>query len=177
MIRSKVSKRYAKALFGLGWEEGRTEEYAKDLGAFTEFYEANPEFARAVSSRIFALEDRKQVLKAVLDRNGLAGPVRNFLSVLLDKDRIGVIAAIAEHYRKLMDEASNIALAEVFVPKPLNGDALQRLERSLGEMTSKKVRIEVREEPSLIGGIVVKVGDLVLDGSIKTQLRSLKESL
>jgi F-type H+-transporting ATPase subunit delta len=76
-----------------------------------------------------------------------------------------------------MDEASNIALAEVFVPKPLNGDALQRLERSLGEMTSKKVRIEVREEPSLIGGIVVKVGDLVLDGSIKTQLRSLKESL
>lgn len=177
MIGSKVSKRYAKALFSLGQEEGKTGEYGKDLAAFTAFYQANPEFARVVSSRIFALEDRKRVLKAVLERSGFSGAVRNFLNVVLDKDRIGAIEAIAEHYGKLMDEASNIALAEVFVPERLKDDALKRLEKGLGEMTSKRVRMEVRVDPSLIGGIVVKVGDLVLDGSIKTQLRSLKESL
>lgn len=177
MIGSKVSKRYAKALFSLGREEGRIEEYGKDLSAFADFFQSDPEFARAVSNRIFGLEERKRVLKAVLDRSGLSRSIRNFLNVLLDKNRIGVVGVITEYYGKLMDEAANIARAEVLVPKPLKSDALNRLKEKLVEMTSKQVRIEVREDPSLIGGIVVKIGDLVLDGSVKTQLRSLKESL
>ncbi len=177
MIASKVSKRYAKALFSLGREEGKIGEYARDLAGFTDFFQSHQEFSTAVSSQIFALEDRKRVLNTVLDKSGLSGPVRNFLNVLLDKDRIRALPAVAEHYKTLMDEASNIARAEVLVPKPLRSDVLERLQKRLGEMTSKQIRIEVREEPSLIGGMVVKIGDLVLDGSVKTQIRSLKESL
>jgi len=174
---SKVAKRYAKALFSIGQEDRKVEEYAKTLIAFMELYRENPEFAGSISTRIFAMEDRKRVLEAVLDRSGLSGPVRNFISLLLDRDRIGEVEGITKYYGRLMDEASNIARAEVFVPRPLKTDALNRLEKSLGQMISKQVKLEVREDPSLIGGIMVKVGDLVLDGSMKAQLRGLRESL
>jgi len=177
LIGSKVAKRYAKALFSIGQEDKKVDRYGKDLSAFTQLYLSNPEFAGAVSSRIFALEDRKRVLKVVLDKSGLSGAVRNFLSLLLDRDRIGAVEGIMKYYQRLVDEASNIARAEVFVPRPLKKDALSRLEESLGKMISKQVTLEVREDPSLIGGIMVKVGDLVLDGSMKAQLRGLRESL
>jgi F-type H+-transporting ATPase subunit delta len=177
LIGSKVSKRYAKALFSLGQEEGKVREYGKDLHAFTEFWLRNPEFARVVASRIFALEDRKRILNTVLDKSGLSGTVKNFLSLLLDKDRIGAIEEMAEHYEKLTDEMSNVARAQLVVPRPLTADALGRLEKALRDLTSKEVRTEVREDRSLIGGVLVKIGDLVLDGSIKAQLRGLRESL
>jgi F-type H+-transporting ATPase subunit delta len=177
LIGSKVSKRYAKALFSLGQEEGKAREYGQDLKAFTEFWRWNPEFAGVVASRIFALEERKRILDAVLEKSGLSGKVKNFLSLLLDKDRIGAIEEMAEHYEKLADEMANVARAEVVVPRPLRADALGRLEKALRDLTSKEVRTEVREDRSLIGGVVVKIGDLVLDGSIKAQLRGLRESL
>ncbi|MBN1106840.1 MAG: ATP synthase F1 subunit delta [Deltaproteobacteria bacterium] len=177
MIGSKVSKRYAKALFSLGQEDGKVREYGKDLNAFREFWLQNPEFAGVVASRIFALEDRKRILHKVLDRSGLSQTVKNFLSLLLDKDRIGTIKEMAEHYERLTDEMSNVARAQVVVPRPLKADALGRLEKALRDLTSKEVRTEVREDRGLIGGVVVKIGDLVLDGSIKAQLRGLRESL
>ncbi len=177
MIRSKVAKRYAKALFGLGQEVGKIQDYGKDLNAFAALYRSLPEFARVVSSPVFTLDERKRILGIVLDKSDLSTTAKNFLHLLLEKDRIEAIEGIADYYQKLMDEASNIARAEVVAARPLKEDALKRLEKSLGEATSKIVKVEVREDPSLIGGIVVKVGDLVLDGSIKAQLRGLRESL
>ena len=177
MIGSKVSKRYAKALFSLGQEDGKIEQYGRELGSFLGIYRSNPELSRVVSTRIFPVEDRKRVLKAVLDKTELSGTVRNFLQLLLEKDRIGTIAGISSYYERLVDEASNIARAEVFVPMPLKPDAIARLEKRLEAITSKQVKLEVKEDRSLIGGIVVKVGDLVLDGSVKAQLRGLRESL
>lgn len=177
MIASKVSKRYAKALFGLGQEEQKVQEYGKDLKTFVEIYRSNPEFAGVISTRIFALDDRKRVLKAVLEKCEFSNTVKSFINLLLDKDRMGVIEGVGAYYERLKDEASNVARAEVVVPRSLKADALAGLEKSLEVLTSKKVKIEVREDPSLIGGIVVKVGDLVLDGSIKAQLRGLRESL
>jgi F-type H+-transporting ATPase subunit delta len=76
-----------------------------------------------------------------------------------------------------MDEVANVARAEVTTPKPLNEDARKRLAQVREELTSRKIRMETKEDDTLIGGIVVKIGDLVLDGSIKAQLKGLKESL
>lgn len=177
MIGSKVSKRYAKALFGLGREDGKIEQYGRELNTFLDLYRSNPELARVISTRVFTVEDRKAVLKAVLEKTDLSATVRNFLNLLLDKDRMGAIAGISQHYERLTDEESNIARAEVFVPRPLQADALGRLEKGLEKMTSKRIRLEVKEDRTLIGGVVVKIGDLVLDGSVKAQLRGLKESL
>ena len=176
MSNSRLSKRYAKALFNLGQENNSFDLYGQELEVFTNFCRQNSEFGNAISNPIFAVEDRKQILQNVLSQSGFSDLVKNFLNLLLDKNRIGVIETITEHYTRLTDEASNIAHAEIITAKPLKEKTLEKVVKSLEGLTSKKIKSDVREAPELIGGIVVKIGDLVLDGSIKAQLEGLKES-
>ena len=177
MSESKVSKRYAKALFSLGQEDGNFELYGRDLTEFARFCQDNEDFQKVIANPIFPLEDRKKILHVVLEKSGFSDVVKNFLNLLLDKNRIGTIESVTDYYSKLTDEVSNIARAEIITARPLKEDALGRIERSLEELTSKKIKSEVTEDQDLIGGVVVKIGDLVLDGSVKAQLEGLKESL
>jgi F-type H+-transporting ATPase subunit delta len=176
LIGSRVSKRYAKALFSLGQEDGNFEQYGQELSEFETFYRDNEDFRQVVVNPVFALEDRRKVLQVVLDKSDFSGVVKNFLNLLLDKNRIGAIEAIKAYYARLTDEVSGIARAEIITARPLKEEALGKIERSLEGLTSKKIKPEVREDRDLIGGIVVKIGDLVLDGSVKAQIEGLKES-
>jgi len=176
LIGSKVSKRYAKALFSLGQEDGNFEKYGQELSDFETFFKDNTDFRQVIVNPVFALEDRRKVLQAVSDKGNFSGVVKNFLNLLLDKNRVGAIEAITAYYARLTDEVSGIARAEIVTARPLKEEALGRIEKSLEELTSKKIKPEVREDKGLIGGIVVKIGDLVLDGSVKAQLEGLKES-
>jgi F-type H+-transporting ATPase subunit delta len=176
LIGSKVSKRYAKALFSLGQEDGNFEQYGQELSDFETFFRANADFRQVIVNPVFAVEDRRKVLQVVLDKGNFSGVVKNFLNLLLDKNRIGVIEAITAYCSRLTDEVSGIARAEIITARPLKEEALAKIERSLEGLTSKKIKPKVREDKDLIGGIVVKIGDLVLDGSVKAQLEGLKES-
>ena len=176
MSNLRLSKRYARALFSLGQEDGSFMKYGQELKEFTDFYRMNKDFEQAIANPIFAAEDRKKVLKIVLERSGFSDLVKNFLNLLLDKNRIGAIEAITDYYLRLTDDASNIAHAEIITAKPLKGETLQRVVKSLEGLTSKEIKPDVSEDPDLIGGIVVKIGDLVLDGSLRAQLDGLKES-
>jgi F-type H+-transporting ATPase subunit delta len=177
LITSKVSKRYAKALLSLGKEDGKYQQYGEDLLDFSSFYKQHAEFAQSVSNPVFSLEDRKKILNVVLGKTRYSETVKNFLNLLLDKNRISAVPGIYAYYERLTDEVTNIARAEVVTPRPLHEDAKTRLEKVLEALTSRKVRMATREDKALIGGIVVKIGDLVLDGSVKAQLQGLKESL
>jgi F-type H+-transporting ATPase subunit delta len=173
---SRLAKRYARALFSLGQEDGSFDLYGQELGVFTNFCKENSEFGHTISNPIFAVEDRKRILQEVLSRSDFSDLVKNFLNLLLDKNRIGVIEAINEHYTRFTDEASNIAHAQIVTAKPLKEKTIDKVVKSLEGLTSKKIKSDVREDSELIGGIVVKIGDLVLDGSVKAQLEGLKES-
>jgi len=177
LIGSRISKRYAKALLSLGQEDGNHIAYGKDLNEFNSFCSANPEFIKVVANQIFSVEERKRVLDAVLARSTFANLMKNFLRLLLDKNRIGGIQAISAYYSKLTDEISNITRADITTAKPLKKEARDKLALALEGLTAKQVKIEVKEDASLIGGLIVRIGDLVLDGSVKAQLKGLKESL
>lgn len=177
MIGSRISKRYAKALLSLGQEDGNYIEYGNELQEFGRFCAANEEFIKVVANQIFSVEERKKVLDAVLAKSAFSGLVQNFLRLLLDKNRIGGIQGISDYYSKLTDEISNITRADIITARPLKEDAQGKLGKVLAGLTGKEVKIEVKEDPSLIGGLVVRIGDLVLDGSVKAQLEGLKESL
>jgi F-type H+-transporting ATPase subunit delta len=99
------------------------------------------------------------------------------LKLLLDKNRIGAIEEITDYYRKLTDEISGVTRANIITARALKEDSRVKLQEVLSGLTSKTVNIDVQEDDSLIGGIIVKLGDLVLDGSVKAQLAGLKESL
>ena len=176
MIGSKISRRYAIALFSLGQEDGNFEKYGADLAEFSKFCHDNEEFGQVIADPIFAVEERKAVLLAVLEKSGFSDVVKNFLKLLVDKNRMAAIGAITEYYSRLTDEVSNIARAEITTAMPLKSNTLRRVEKSLERLTSKKIKSEVKEDQDLIGGIVVKIGDLILDGSVKAQLKGLTES-
>ncbi|MCU0597135.1 MAG: F0F1 ATP synthase subunit delta, partial [Desulfobacterota bacterium] len=118
MTRSKVSKRYARALLSLGREDGRYQEYGKELKTFADFYESHGELKLAITNPAFTLDDRTQILKALLAKIGPSETVRNFLNLLLDKGRISAVGEISVFYEQLTDEVSNIVGAEVVVPRP-----------------------------------------------------------
>jgi len=177
LIRSRVAKRYAKALLSLGQEDGQFQAYGKNLVDFSGFFDANRELREVLTSPAFVVSDRKRILNDILAKSDYSETVKNFLNLLLDKNRIDAIREVSSYYEKLMDEVSHIARVDVITPKPLREDAARSLEKVLEEMTSKKIRMEMKEDKSLIGGLVVKIGDLVFDGSIKAQIEGLKESL
>jgi len=177
LIRSRVAKRYAKALLSLGQEDGNFQEYGKNLVDFSGFFDANKELRGILTSPAFVVSDRKRILNDILAKSEYSETVKNFLNLLLDKNRIDAIREVSSYYENLMDEVSHIARVDVITPKPLREDAARILEKVLEEMTSKKIRMEMKEDKSLVGGLVVKIGDLVFDGSIKAQIEGLKESL
>lgn len=177
MIGSRVARRYAKALLGIGQDDGRYADYGEDLKTFAELCESHREFYDVISNPIFSVEERKGVLDAVLEKAGFSNTVNSFLRLLLEKNRIGAIKDIRDYYERLTDELSNVTRAEVVTAKPLEQDALGRLQSALAGLTGKSVKLKVAEDAGLIGGVVVKLGDTVLDGSVKAQLQGLKESL
>jgi F-type H+-transporting ATPase subunit delta len=174
---SKISKRYAKALLSLGQEDGNYGEYGDNLKDFAAFCGENPEFSKVISNPVFSVDDRKKVLDAILEKSTYADYVKNFLRLLLDKNRIGGIEDVSAYYTRLTDEISNIIRAEIVTARPLKDEVMDKLDVVLSKITSKTVKATVEEDESLIGGLVVKIGDLVLDGSVRAQLEGLKESL
>jgi F-type H+-transporting ATPase subunit delta len=177
LIGSKISSRYAKALFSLGQDDGHYKEYGQNLNEFVSFCSTNNEFIRVVSNQLYPVDDRKKVLEVVLEKSLFSNVVKNFLRLLVDKNRIVAIDAITDYYSRLTDELSNITRADIITAKPLKKKALDNLKRALTGLTSKDVRTDVKQDDTLIGGLIVKIGDLILDGSVKTQLEGLKESL
>jgi F-type H+-transporting ATPase subunit delta len=177
LIRSAISKRYAKALLGIGQEDGKYEAYGNSLKDFVGFCGANDEFFRVVANQIFSVEERKRVLDLVLGGSGFAPIIQNFLRLLLDKNRIGAVKEISEHYGKLTDDLTGITRAQVMTAWPMKDQAVLKIKKALEGISTGEVKIEVKDDAALIGGIVVKIGDLVLDGSVRAQLEGLKESL
>lgn len=177
MISSKISRRYAKALLSLGQENEKYGEYGQNIQEFRSFCMANREFCQVISNQLFSIEDRRQILDIVLKKSNFSGIVKNFLRLLLDKNRIGAIEDISDYYSRLTDDISGLTRADVITAKPLKKAALDKLEMALKGLTSKDVKMEINEDETLIGGLVVKIGDLVLDGSVRAQLEGLKETL
>lgn len=177
MLSSKIAKRYAKALIGLGREDGNLELYDRELAEFLEVWQAYAELRRAVLNPVFPLGDRKKILEKVLAQSRFSKTMEHFLNLLLEKSRLDQLAEIRLHYEQLKDDILNITRAEVLTARPLKKEAQLQLNQVLEAFKSQKVKMEIREDKSLIGGIIVKINDLVLDASIKSQLRGWRESL
>jgi F-type H+-transporting ATPase subunit delta len=161
----------------IGKEDGQAEIYQKELAAFAKLLDENKELQMAISNPLYDEESRKKVLVAVIETVAPSKTMQSFLSLLFDKGRIQYLGDIYLYYEKLTDELANIMRADVLSAVELPEESVERIKTALSEQTGKKVTIETAVDPSLIGGVITKIGDLVLDGSVRTQLISLKESL
>ena len=172
-----LAQRYAKALFSIARDEGRIEEYGAELDAFLGLVAGTPALADALGNPLYPLAAREAVFSAVAEKAGFSQVMKGFLVLVLRKGRMGHLREIAECYGALSDAHRNIARAVVSAPVPLPEATLSDIASGLSSLTGKKVAVQFRVAPELIGGVVAQIGDMVIDGSVRTQLQKIKETL
>ncbi len=172
-----IARRYAKALMLIGKADGNAETYKDELERVTGLISENGDLELAIANPLYDAAGRKKVLQSVLEKLDLSEIMRAFLLLVFDKGRIGFLASINDFYQKLADELKGVARASMVSATELSSETVEKIRATLSKKTGKDIILEVEQDPSLIGGIITRIGDLVLDGSIRTQLLNMKESL
>ena len=172
-----IARRYAKALLLIGKEDGQTEQYRQELEGVSNIMSQQQELADTVSNPLYNQEERRKVFKGVIDKLELTSVMSSFMMLLFDKGRVSFIASINDFFQKLADELKGVASASLVSATELSAETIEKIRSALSKKTGKEITLEVKQDPGLIGGIVTKIGDLVLDGSIKTQILNMRESL
>ncbi len=177
MIGGSIGRRYAKALLQIGVATKSFDALGRELDRAADTISRSPELKNALENPIFPTHKRRLVLEELARRLALSASVRNLLLLLLDKGRIAALPDIARAHRELVDEQAGRARATVTSAAPIDPTTEGRLKAALEKQTGKAVILDKRVDASLIGGLVAQVGDLVFDGSLKTQLEQLRQDL
>jgi F-type H+-transporting ATPase subunit delta len=172
-----IARRYAKALLLISKEDDQTDTYRNELGGFADLMEQEKSLNEAITNPLYGTKGRRNVLQTVIDKLGLTRTMKSFLLLVFDKGRIGFIGSINDFYQKLADELKGVARANLVAATDLSAATVEKIRAALSKKTNKDVILEVEQDPELIGGIITKIGDLVWDGSVKTQLINMRESL
>ncbi len=176
MKETILARRYAKALFSLGQENGENKKYSESLDAIAELYREDI-ILDALVNPLYPLDVRQKVMAKIAESAGGDSYLTRFLSLLVEKKRAVILPDIAIEMQAMVDEEQNICHGSVVSAVELDEELKGKVRKKLEQLTGKTVMLATRVDPSIIGGIVAKVGDLVLDGSIKTQLHGLKEAI
>ena len=174
---SGVSGRYATALFELARDEKSIDAVKADLEKFEAMLEDSADLNRLVRSPVFSAEIQSRALAAVLDKSGITGTSAKFLKVLTANRRLFAVTDVIRAFRALVAKFRGEATAEVTVAENLNDKNLDALKTALKSVTGKDVALNVKVDPSIIGGLVVKLGSRMVDSSLRTKLNSIKNAM
>ena len=177
VMGGSVARRYARALFGIGVDAGKFEALGDELGELATLWNESDELRQALENPVFKPAEKRAVLERILPQVAPTPEVQRFVLLLLERRRIVLLPAIARAYRDMTDAHLGRVRAKVISAEPLAGPVLDRVRRSLEQRTGKKVIVNAKVDSELIGGLVARVGDLVLDGSVRTQLDDLRTRL
>jgi len=177
VINTTLAKRYAKALVEIGLEKKALEKYGQDLSALCELMATSRDFREVMINPVFTREDKKKIAGHILQKVQADRMVINFVNLLVDRKRIDQLTGIEKAFRAEVDVIQGITRGEVVSAEPLSEEQLGRVTAALSQISGKQVIVTTRVDESLIGGLSAKVGDKVFDGTIRTQLSQLKESL
>jgi F-type H+-transporting ATPase subunit delta len=172
-----VSGRYATALFELARDEKSIDAVKADLDKFAALLAESEDLKRLVRSPVFAAEAQLRALSAVLDRAGISGISANFLNVLTANRRLFAVADVVRAFDALVAKFKGEASADVTVAEALSDKNLGALKTALKSVTGKDVALNVKIDPSIIGGLIVKLGSRMVDSSLRTKLNSIKHAM
>ena len=177
MRQTILAKRYAKALFAVSQEEGNSEAYRETLNILGDFLEKYPESMDALTNLLYPMELREKVMAQLISALQAHQFMANFLNLVVQKKRADILPDIATEFQALVDADQNVSRGTIISAAKISGDLQAKVQSTMENITGKKVILATEIDPAIIGGIVAKVGDLVMDGSIKTQLAGLNESI
>jgi F-type H+-transporting ATPase subunit delta len=177
MSVGSIAKRYARAILELAKESGQLEQVGTELADFAKQWDDSEELRSIFLNPDIKLTDRKAILAEVATRAGLSTVTRNSILYINDQGRIAALPQIARAFAEQAGEASGVVRAEVTSASPLSETYYAQLQKTLEQVTGHKVSIEKKTDPNLIAGVVTRVGDKVFDGSIRSRLADLKDTL
>jgi F-type H+-transporting ATPase subunit delta len=171
-----VAGRYARALFIVTEKRGETSQALLDLKSLVEVLEPHSRISRLLAAPLTRLQERRDVM-----RKGLEGRVLNtvlvFLDLLLRKKRLGEFASIVDEFEELVDQALGIQQAHVVSAVPLEPDETKRLQEALERHTRTHIRLSAETDPALLGGVMVRIRDHVVDRSVRGMLETIEKQL
>ena len=170
--------RYAKALLDVVIAERLDADATeRDLASVVAAMNSHAELRRAFTSPGIPQSVRSKVVHAYLAQANITGPLGKLIMMLSERGRLDLLPTMLDVYRERLLAHRNVVRATVTSATPLSPEKVQRLEASLGELTGKKVQLETGVDPSIIGGVVTRIGSTVYDGSIRTQLQKMRQQL
>jgi F-type H+-transporting ATPase subunit delta len=176
-IVSGMAGRYATALFELARDERSIDAVKADLDRFDLLLDQSPDLTRLVRSPVFSADQQGKALAAVLTHAGIGGLAAKFLQVLAANRRLFAVGAIVRDFRALVAQYKGEVTASVTLAERPDDRQLAAIKEALHAVTGKDVQVDVKIEPSIIGGLIVKVGSRMVDTSLRTKLRSIKHAM
>lgn len=176
MPHQTVVQRYAEALFQVAEAQGALEKVDQDLAAIAQILSDHPDMSRLWESSVVSTEDKKQIVKQLFEGK-IEGITYNTLLLMFDKQRGDCVSALQQAFRKLFDAYRKRLKVNVKTVMPLAAETADELRRALAKATEREIELEATLDPDLIGGIVVTVGDKVIDNSLRGRLEALARTL
>lgn len=174
---SGVAERYASSLFELALEAGSVDKVGADLDRFQALLDESEDLRRLVASPVFSAEEQRSAVSAVSEKAGISGLVGNFLKVVAGNRRLFALPGMIRAFRVIAAEHRGEITAEVTSAHALSAAQETELKSALKGVTGKDVAIAVTVDPSILGGLIVKVGSRQIDTSLRTKLSTLKLAL
>ena len=179
MTGNVVARRYAKALFAVAQKGGAKDldAYGKDLAGLVNVLDAAPEALGFFKNPTFNVDEKKAVLDDLLGKLSVGPTVKNFCDLLADKGRLPVLPAIAEVYKKMLEDAQGVVAGSLVTAVELPEARKNQIKDALAKKAGKTLDLDFAVDADILGGVVLKVGDKVLDASLRAQLQILKEQI
>ena len=174
---SALGRRYAKALLELAREQGELDSVLRDVGSLSNAWKVSAELREVVRNPVVPRPALKAAVDAVMEKLGCSKLVRNTVNLLADKGRLAHLEEVLHALEELAEAETGRVRVEVVSAKPLSDAYYARLTEKLRRVTDRDVVLVKKQDPSLIGGVVTRVGDQVFDGSLSDRLSELRETL
>ncbi|MGG7516935.1 F0F1 ATP synthase subunit delta [Allorhizobium undicola] len=176
-LTSGVAERYASSLFELALEAGAIDAVAGDLKRFQAMIDESADLKRLVNSPVFTAEEQVAAIAALLNKAGISGLAGNFLRVVASNRRLFAVSGMIAAYQAIAARHRGEVTADVTSAHALTDAQQTELKEALKSVTGKTVALNVTVDPSLLGGLIVKVGSRQIDTSLRTKLSTLKLAL
>src|SRR4029077_19286650 len=174
---SIVARRYAQALLELGVEQKELDRLVDEVGRVADAWETSPDLRNAIENPLVPHAAKKAVVSDLADRLDATPTVRHALLILVDRRRAKALPYVARRLRELADARKGLIRAEVTTAVPLSDTYYARLQAQLERMTGKRVVIDRHTDAALIAGVITRIGDRIIDGSLRTRLQTLRDAM
>jgi F-type H+-transporting ATPase subunit delta len=174
---SGAAERYARAIFELGMESGQLPQLLAHLRSVADSYTANDDLRSVLDNPLVGERERQAILERIGARLGLGRLALNTIRLLIQRRRLRMLPEIALDLARLTDEAAGFVRATVISATPLSDGYCRRLTALLEQLTQRRIRLVQEHDPSLIGGLVARIGDNTIDGSIRGRLDDLEQQM